>query len=42
LILLDKLRSEANRKRENVVAASFGPGMTIEMAMLRRCEDDEE
>ncbi|KAL3453050.1 thiolase-like protein [Aspergillus insuetus] len=42
LILLDKLRSEANRKRENVVAASFGPGMTIEMAMLRRCEDYED
>jgi type III polyketide synthase len=42
LILLDKLRSVANRKRENVVATSFGPGMTIEMALLRRCEVDED
>ncbi|KAL2838942.1 chalcone synthase B [Aspergillus pseudodeflectus] len=42
LILLDKLRSVANRKRENVVATSFGPGMTIEMALLRRCEVDGE
>lgn len=36
LIVLDRLRSLG--KREHVVAASFGPGLAIEMAMLRRCE----
>jgi type III polyketide synthase len=36
LIVLDRLRTLG--KREHIVATSFGPGMTIEMAMLRRCE----
>jgi hypothetical protein len=36
LIVLDKLRS-MGQGRENVVATSFGPGLTIEMCMLRRC-----
>ncbi|KAJ0427167.1 thiolase-like protein [Aspergillus carlsbadensis] len=42
LILLDRLRLLENRRRENVVATSFGPGMAIEMALLRRCEGDED
>jgi predicted naringenin-chalcone synthase len=36
LIVLDMLRSMGDG-REHVVAASFGPGLSIEMAMLRRC-----
>nr|P0DUK2.1 RecName: Full=Type III polyketide synthase pspB; AltName: Full=Soppiline biosynthesis cluster protein B [Penicillium soppii] len=40
LIVLDRLRSLG--KREYVVATSFGPGLAIEMAMLRRCEVDED
>lgn len=40
LIVLDRLRSLG--KREHVVATSFGPGLAIEMAMLRRCEVDED
>jgi predicted naringenin-chalcone synthase len=36
LIVLDMLRSMEGG-REHVVAASFGPGLSIEMAMLRRC-----
>lgn len=39
LIVLDRLRSLG--KREHIVATSFGPGLAIEMAMLRRCEIDE-
>ena len=35
LIVLDILRSMGGG-REHVVAASFGPGLSIEMAMLRR------
>lgn len=37
LIVLDLLRSMEGG-REHVVAASFGPGLSIEMAMLRRCK----
>ena len=36
LSVLDMLRSMGDG-REHVVAASFGPGLSIEMAMLRRC-----
>lgn len=36
LIVLDMLRSMGGG-RKHVVAASFGPGLSIEMAMLRRC-----
>jgi type III polyketide synthase len=36
LIVLDMLRS-MGQGREHIVAASFGPGLSIEMAMLRRC-----
>lgn len=36
LIVLDMLRS-MDRGREHVVATSFGPGLSIEMAMLKRC-----
>ncbi|KAL8697112.1 MAG: hypothetical protein Q9224_002462 [Gallowayella concinna] len=35
LMVLDRLR-KMGEGRENVVACSFGPGMTMEMAMLRR------
>jgi type III polyketide synthase len=35
LVVLDRIRSVG--KRENVVATSFGPGLVIEMVMLRRC-----
>lgn len=43
LVVLDQLR-KMGTGRENVMACSFGPGMTIEMAMLKRCvkEEDEE
>lgn len=37
LAVLDLLRSRGQGGREHVVAASFGPGMVIEMTMLRRC-----
>jgi type III polyketide synthase len=40
LIVLDKLRS-MGRGSDQVIAASFGPGLTIEMAMLRRCREVE-
>lgn len=36
LVVLDTLR-KMGPGRENVMACSFGPGMTIEMAMLKRC-----
>jgi predicted naringenin-chalcone synthase len=36
LIVLDMLRS-IGQGREHVVAASFGPGLSVEMVMLRRC-----
>ena len=41
LIVLDQLR-KMGEGRENVMACSFGPGMTIEMAMLKRCRHDVE
>lgn len=37
LTVLDELRGMGEGK-ENVVATSFGPGLSIEMAMLRRCQ----
>ncbi|EGD95446.1 hypothetical protein TESG_02927 [Trichophyton tonsurans CBS 112818] len=37
LSVLDRLRTY-EKKRGHVVAASFGPGMAIEMVMLKRCE----
>jgi hypothetical protein len=40
LIVLDKLRS-MGRGRDNVVATSFGPGMMIEMCMMKRCRDGD-
>ncbi|KAJ5293398.1 uncharacterized protein N7443_009351 [Penicillium atrosanguineum] len=36
LNVLDRLRSQS--KKEHVVATSFGPGLSIEMALLRRCQ----
>ena len=46
LAVLDKLRT-MGRGRDHVVATSFGPGLAIEMAMLRRCrskdyDDDDD
>ena len=46
LVVLDQLR-KMGEGRENVMACSFGPGMTVEMALMRRCrgeegEDDDE
>ncbi|KAF2113890.1 chalcone synthase B [Lophiotrema nucula] len=38
LIVLDKLRT-MGRGSDHVVATSFGPGLQIEMAMMRRCRD---
>jgi type III polyketide synthase len=36
LIVLDKLR-KLGEGRENVVATSFGPGLIIEMCLMKRC-----
>ena len=36
LIVLDKMRKSAPNQRP-VVAAAFGPGMSVELALLRRC-----
>jgi len=41
LIVLDQLRKMGNG-RDYVVATSFGPGLAIEMAMLRRCRTVED
>ncbi|RMZ80056.1 hypothetical protein DV738_g3094, partial [Chaetothyriales sp. CBS 135597] len=41
LIVLDKLR-KMGPTRDHIVATSFGPGLTIEMAMLRPIRDDDE
>jgi type III polyketide synthase len=38
LIVLDRLHSQG--KKAHVVATSFGPGLAIEMALLRRCQID--
>jgi hypothetical protein len=40
LIVLDQLR-KMGEGRDNVVATSFGPGMMIEMCLLKRCRDLE-
>lgn len=37
LAVLDELRN-MGRGRENVLACSFGPGLTIEMAKLKRLD----
>lgn len=37
LVVLDMLRARGFGDREHVVAVSFGPGMMVEMAMLRQC-----
>lgn len=39
LIVLDEMR-QMGEGREHVVATSFGPGMTIEMCLMKRCSDD--
>lgn len=39
LIVLDRLRLQS--KKAHVVATSFGPGLAIEMALLRRCQLDD-
>lgn len=39
LSVLDKLRF-MGRGRDYIVATAFGPGLTIEMSMLRRCRND--
>lgn len=36
LIVLDMLRT-VNKGSQHVVATSFGPGLSIEMVMMRRC-----
>lgn len=36
LIVLDKLRT-MGKGRDQVVAASFGPGLAIEMSILKKC-----
>jgi predicted naringenin-chalcone synthase len=36
LLVLDKLRN-MGQGRDNVVAASFGPSLAVEMATMRRC-----
>lgn len=41
LIVLDKLR-QMGQGRKNVIATSFGPGMVIEMFLLKRCEPSDE
>ena len=41
LIVLDKLR-KMGEGRDNVVAASFGPGLGIEMALFKRCRGTDE
>ncbi len=38
LAVLDKLRSYG-KNRDHVVATSFGPGLAIEMAILKWCSD---
>ncbi|KAK3333748.1 chalcone synthase B [Cercophora scortea] len=42
LAVLDELRRTGGRGRDHVVATSFGPGLMIEMAMLRRCRGEGE
>lgn len=40
LIVLDRLRN-MGQGRDRVVATSFGPGMTIEMCLMKRCRDTD-
>lgn len=40
LAVLDRLRT-MGEGRDHVVATSFGPGLTIEMTLLRRCQQRE-
>lgn len=40
LAVLEKIL-DAGMKRNHVVAASFGPGLTIEMAMFRWCGEGQ-
>ncbi|KAL5116626.1 hypothetical protein ACEQ8H_005504 [Pleosporales sp. CAS-2024a] len=40
LVVLDRLR-HMGQGRDDVVAASFGPGMMIEMCMMKRCRGGE-
>ncbi|KAH7067909.1 thiolase-like protein [Paraphoma chrysanthemicola] len=40
LIVLDKLR-HMGKGRDHIVSTSFGPGMIIEMCILRRCHSKE-
>lgn len=39
LVVLDQLRLQSNK--EHVIATSFGPGLALELALLRRCSVDE-
>ncbi|KAF1938998.1 polyketide synthase PksE [Clathrospora elynae] len=41
LVVLDSLR-RMGRGRDNVVATSFGPGLTIEMCIMKRCRHDDQ
>jgi type III polyketide synthase len=41
LIVLDELRTRDDVK-DHVVATSFGPGLAIEMAFLRRCRGGDD
>jgi type III polyketide synthase len=41
LIVLDKLRT-MGRGRDPIVATSFGPGLAIEMSILKRCRQETE
>lgn len=40
LIVLDKLR-HMGKGRDDVVATSFGPGLAVEMALMRRCRQED-
>jgi type III polyketide synthase len=40
LIVLDRLR-QMGKGRDDIVATSFGPGMMIEMCLLKKCRDVE-
>ena len=41
LVVMDKLRSGESDK-DFVIATAFGPGLAIEMCMLRRCSDNDD
>jgi len=42
LAVLDLLRKTGGRGKDHVVATSFGPGLAIEMSLLRRCRRGPE